>query len=117
MVRHSILFCCIIKVLPPCCHSCCAVLKSEHILETCTACRYVICESLAVRKAIIERFGTGRTIVTDTTTVMHHTDCHHFPTEACAGAQALLTAVGELWVFSATDVQVRYTQLKCRVYS
>ena len=66
-------------------------------------------ESLAARKAIKASCSVGRTVVTDTTSVIHHTDCARFPTAECTGSQALRTAAGHLWVFSATNVQVWHT--------
>lgn len=72
-------------------------------------CRYVMSESLAARKAIKAICSRGRTVITDTTSVIHHTDCARFPTAECTGSHALRTAAGHLWVFSATDVQVRHT--------
>ncbi len=71
-------------------------------------CRYVISEFLELRKAIKSSHEAGRTIVTDTSTVIQHTNCHQFGSSECTGSVAhnLRMAVGQLWVFSATDVQV-----------
>ena len=71
--------------------------------------RYVISESLELRRAIKDSHELGRTIITDTTTVIQHTNCHQFGSTHCTGSVAhnLRMAVGQLWAFSATDVQVR----------
>ena len=64
--------------------------------------RYVISESLELRKAIKRAHNTGRTIITDTATVIQHTNCHQFGSSECKGSVAhnLRVAAGQLWAFS-----------------
>ena len=82
-------------------------------LTYCRASRYLISESLELRKAIKHSHESGRTIITDTSTVIQHTNCHQFGDLDCTGSVAhnLRMAVGQLWVFSATDVQVTVSDL------
>ena len=71
-------------------------------------CRYVISESLELRQEIKQQHEIGRSIITDMSTVIQHTNCHQFGSTECKGSVAhnLRMAAGQLWVFSATDVQV-----------
>lgn len=74
--------------------------------------RYVISESLDVRQEIKASYNSGRSIVTDTSTVLEHTNCHQFgKASTCDSAKVahnLRMAAGQLWVFSSTDVQVMH---------
>lgn len=73
------------------------------------ACRYLMSESLELRRAIKEKYSSERTIVTDVSTVVQHINCKDYGGNACnpnvTTGDALRMAVGQLWVFSATDVQ------------
>lgn len=73
--------------------------------------RYLMSESLDLRIAIKEKYGEERTIVTDTSTVIQHINCKGYGHNACnsnsTADDAIRMAAGQLWVFSATDVQVR----------
>ncbi|BDA51680.1 hypothetical protein COCOBI_19-2360 [Coccomyxa sp. Obi] len=71
---------------------------------------YVMSESLELRSAIKENYGKERTIITDTSTVMQHINCKDYGQNAChpnvTADDALRMAAGQVWVFSATDIQV-----------
>ncbi len=75
--------------------------------------RYLISESLELRQAIKEKYGKDRTIITDVSTVIQHMNCKQFKDTDCdpkgTADHALQLAVGQLWVFSATEIQARYS--------